>query len=231
MHPRHVASTALAATAITAAMTLATSPALSLPSAIGSPPSSQSHGTNRAAPHDSTADVGQGISMSDALTDPDDTNGRIDLARISDRVAQLDDRHVIVSYRVRTYTTWGSQRLNATDRNFVLELNRAKRPGAERSVNITSENGVLVAQVVDNATNDVIATVAVTRPTDDSFVVTGPRSLIGARSYAWTSNFHAAHSYHCDEADGSEVTCRDDAPDHGWMRLSWPAWPGSRNAS
>jgi hypothetical protein len=168
----------------------------------------------------------KGISVSSTMTDPDDTDGRLDISLVQNRAVQVGRHHVVMTYRVRTYTPFGSGRLNDTDRNFVIELNRDAEAGSERNVLVTSHAGGLTADVISNATGQVIATVEVSRPNDQAVLITGSRRLIGARSYFWTSNFHAEKSYACGYQDEIPITCQDSVPRRGWIRLDRLAWPG-----
>jgi hypothetical protein len=167
-----------------------------------------------------------GIVVSSTMTDPDDTSGRLDISLVQDRTVQLDRHHVLLTYRVRTYTTFGSSRLNDTERNFVLELDRDGEPGSERNVRVTSHGGSLVAEVISNATREVIGTVEVSRPNDQAILLLGSRRLIGARSYFWTSNYHSERSPECGDLAGVPLTCQDSVPRRGWIRLNHLAWPG-----
>jgi hypothetical protein len=167
-----------------------------------------------------------GITVSTSMTDPDDTDGRLDISLVRSRGVQLGRHHVIVTYRVRTYTTFSSGRLDARQRNFVVELNRDAEAGSERNVVVASHHGALTAEVISNATRRVIATVEVSRPNDQAVMITGSRRLIGARSYFWTSNFHVDGSVRCGEDAGTAVTCQDDVPRRGWIQQDRLVWPG-----
>jgi hypothetical protein len=160
------------------------------------------------------------------MTDPDDTLGRLDISRVQDRALEVDRHHVLITYRVQTFTPFGTHRLNDTERNFVLELDRDGELGSERNVLVTTKNGVLVARVSSNATRQVIATVEVTRPNDQAILLTGSRRVLGARSYFWTSNFHADRSPACGDQAGVPLTCQDSVPRRGWIHLNRLAWPG-----
>lgn len=160
-----------------------------------------------------------------SATDPDDTAGRLDISRVTDRVTQIDRRHSVVTFRVRTLAAFDSQRLSPRHRNFVLELNRDSQRGSERNVRISSRDGRLVAEVISNATREVIATVGVTRPTGHTVRISGAKRIIGARSYFWTSNYHARRSPQCGQGDGYPISCQDSAPQRGWFTLDSIAWP------
>lgn len=163
--------------------------------------------------------------VSGTATDPDDTLGRLDIASVRDRAVRLDAHHVLVTYRVRLQNSFGSGRFDVDDRNLVIELNRDDEPGSERNVRVAGRAGSLVAEVTSNATREVIATVEVSRPTDETVQISGPRRLLGARSYFWTSNFHAPRSPGCGFGDGFRVVCQDSVPQQGWLRLQSLAWP------
>lgn len=170
-----------------------------------------------------------GVVSTGTTTDPDDTHGRLDISRVRDRVAQHDADHNVVSFSVETFASFSERLLDADQRDFVIELNRDGEPGSERNISITSVRAELVAYVISNATRDVIATVRADSADDHTIKVTGPRRLIGARSYFWTSNFHLEGSVQCGDLDGIPLTCQDSVPDTGWIRLDQPAWPARRH--
>jgi hypothetical protein len=162
-------------------------------------------------------------------TDAVDTYGRLDIQRVRDRVVAVDRAHYLISYRVRTYTPFGSARLDGSDRNFDLELDRDGVAGSERTVLLLDDDGRLEAQIISTATREVLATISASRPNDHAIEITGPRRLLGARSYFWASNFHADTSMRCGQQDGVAITCQDSVPDDGWLRLDRPAWPDLEN--
>jgi hypothetical protein len=166
-----------------------------------------------------------GLVSTGSVSDPDDTLGRLDIGRVSDRTVEVRKDRYLISYRVRTRTPFATERLDVTHRNFVLELNRDDERGSERSVRVAERDGQLVADVISNASREVIGTVTASRPDDQTVQLSGPRRLIGARSYFWASNFHARHSSGCGHADGVSIVCQDDVPNDGWLRLQRPAWP------
>jgi hypothetical protein len=174
---------------------------------------------------DEPAPAKSGLVATGSVSDPDDTLGRLDIGRVSDRTVEVRKDRYLISYRVRTLTPFGTARLDVADRNFVLELNRDGERGSERNVRIAERNGDLVAEVISNASREVIGTVPASRPSDRTVQISGPRRLIGARSYFWTSNFHARHSPGCGRGDGFPIVCQDDVPQDGWLRLQHPAWP------
>jgi hypothetical protein len=163
--------------------------------------------------------------LTGTASDPDDVDGRLDIQRVRDRVVQFDTSHYLISYRARTYTPFATERLDGRWRNFDLELDRDGVSGSERTVIVLDDDGVLEAQIISTATRQVLATVSVTRPNDRAVEITGPRRLLGARSYFWTSNWHADGSPLCGFGNGFPITCQDSVPDDGWLRLDQPAWP------
>ena len=162
-------------------------------------------------------------------TDPDDVDGPLDIQRVRDRVLQVDRTHYLISYRIRTYTPFASATLDGASRNFDLELDRDGEAGSERTVTVLDDDGVLTAEIISTATRQVLATVNATRPNDRALEITGPRRLLGARSYFWASNYHADRSPLCGSQDGVPITCQDSVPDDGWLRLDRPAWPDARD--
>lgn len=159
------------------------------------------------------------------VTDPNDTDGPLDLARVKHRVRVLDRQQARVRYTVETYSPYAARRLDVRNRNFVLELNRDSHPGSERNVRVAYVSGSLVGEVISNATRKTLATVAVQRIDARTIRIHGPRDLIGARSYFWTSTFHARRSRACGFSDGYPITCQDVVPESGWIRMDRPAWP------
>ncbi len=159
------------------------------------------------------------------VTDPDDTDGPLDVRRVKHRILVIDRHHARLGYTVTTYSPYAARRLDARHRNFVIELNRDGHPGSERNVRVSYVSGALVGDVISNATRETIGTVAVRRLDARTIRINGPRDLIGARSYFWTSTFHARQSAACGVADGHPVTCQDVVPERGWIRMDRPAWP------
>jgi len=159
------------------------------------------------------------------VTDPNDTDGPLDLARVKHRIRVIDRTHTRIGYTVVTYSPYAARRLNIRHRHFVIELNRDNHPGAERNIRVSSVSGSLVGEVISNATRETLATLGVQRLDSRTIRIHGPRDLIGARSYFWTSTFHARESGHCGSDGGYPVTCQDVVPERGWIRMDRPAWP------
>jgi hypothetical protein len=165
-------------------------------------------------------------SITTSVTDEDDTYGPLDISRVRHRITYINPRgRVRLAYGVKTYLPFDAGSLDPRQRRFVMELDTDGRPGAERNVRISTHDGLPIAEVISNATRKVIATLDVTRPNAQTLRITGPRRLIGAHRYFWYSDFHADHSRHCGWSDGYPVTCQDDVPEEGWIRLDSPAWP------
>jgi hypothetical protein len=165
------------------------------------------------------------VVVTGTASDRDDVGGPLDIQRVRDRVLRVDQTHYLVSYRVRTYTPFASERLDHRWRNFDLELDRDGEPGSERTIMIVDNDGVFEAQIISTATREVLATLSASRPNDRAVEISGPRRLLGARSYFWTSNWHADQSPQCGRGDGFPIVCQDSVPDEGWLRLERPAWP------
>ena len=110
-------------------------------------------------------------------------------------------------------------------RRFTVELDTDGEPGAERNVRLVVRDGRVVAEVVSNATRQVIATVRTQRPDGRTLSFAGYKGLVGAHRYFWYSDYHSRNSAACGFADGFPITCQDSAPDDGWIRVDRPGWP------
>jgi hypothetical protein len=160
------------------------------------------------------------------VTDPDDVDGRFDVAWVRHVVHEADRRHVWVSYTVRTFPSWIDLRLERRWRTFVLELDRDGQRGSEQNVTVSKRDGHIVAELISNATRQVLREVRISRPDSHSFTISGPRQVLGARSYFWTSNFHArSPKTLCGRSGGFPITCQDSVPQQGWIRMNRSAWP------
>jgi hypothetical protein len=194
--------------------------ALALTTLIPSAPAAAMPGPRRAV------EVPRSTTITTTVTDEDDTYGPLDLSRVTHQITYTTLRgRVRLSYAVRTYLPFDAGSLDPRHRMFVLELDTDGHPGSERNVRISSRGGRLTAEVISNASRKVIAAVDVTRPNARTLWITGPRRLIGAQRYFWYSDFHADRSRHCGWSDGYPITCQDDVPADGWIRLDRPAWP------
>lgn len=178
-----------------------------------------------AAPSPSAADHDPGYTITTTVSDPNDTRGRLDIASVRHRIRVRSPQRVSVTYRVKTYTDFATSALDRRHRHFVIELHRDSPAGADRNILVSGRDGRLVAEVISNATREVIATAEVTRPNRHTVRVRGPRHLVGARSYFAYSDFHSPSSPRCGWTDGYRVTCQDTVPERGWIRMDRPAWP------
>jgi hypothetical protein len=95
------------------------------------------------------------------VTDPDDTDGPLDVRRVKHRIEVIDRHKARLGYTVATYSPYAARRLNVRHRNFVIELNRDSHPGSERNVRVSYVSGTLIGDVISNATRETIGTVAV----------------------------------------------------------------------
>jgi hypothetical protein len=175
------------------------------------------------------AHPGDDVLTTTVTTDPDDTPGRLDLAAVEHRVRQRAGAAaggiVRVRWTVRTRAGFDPQILQNRFRRFTLELDTDGEAGAERNVRLVARRSGVVAEVVSNATREVIATVPALREDHRSLSFAARSGLVGARRYFWYSDYHARGSAECGRGDGFPVVCQDIAPERGWIRLDRPAWP------
>ncbi|MBA2639325.1 MAG: hypothetical protein H0U77_04895 [Nocardioidaceae bacterium] len=161
-------------------------------------------------------------------SDPDDTPGRLDIAAVATRVQQLSPPRgaVRVRWTVRTHEPFDGSLLTSRLRRFTVELDTDGQRGAERNVRLVVRHGRVVAEVVSNATREVIATLPTWRPNRRTLSFAGYKGLVGARRYFWYSYFHARDSAGCGrDGAGQPVVCNDSVPEDGWIRMDKPAWP------
>jgi hypothetical protein len=160
-------------------------------------------------------------------TDPDDTPGALDIAAVRHRVRQLSAPcgAVRVRWTVRTQQPFDQGILVNRHRRFTVELDTDGEPGAERNVRLVVRDGRVVAEVVSNATRQVIATMSTQRTDGRTLSFVGDKGLVGARRYFWYSDFHSRNSAACGRGDGFPITCQDSVPDDGWIRVDRPGWP------
>lgn len=160
-------------------------------------------------------------------TDPDDTPGPYDLASVEHRVRQLSPPRgaVRVRWTVRTHKPFDASELDSRHRQFTVELDTDGERGAERNVRLVRRDGRVVAEVVSNATRDVLFTLRTQRPDSRTLTFAGWKGQVGARRYFWYANYHDRDSTPCGRDGGVPVTCQDSVPDDGWIRMDKPAWP------
>ena len=194
--------------------------------ALASHPAPHATSLSAVAAASATARSGDSVVTTTTVTDPDDVDGRFDVASVRHVVSESDLHHVWISYTVRTFGHWIDPRLDRRWRNFVLELDRDGHPGSEVNVTVSKRDGRIVAELISNATRTVLREVRVSKPDNRSFTISGPRQLLGARTYFWTSNFHARQPRTlCGRSGGYPVTCQDSVPQRGWIRMNRSAWP------
>ncbi|HYJ67057.1 MAG TPA: hypothetical protein VEX15_05280 [Nocardioidaceae bacterium] len=160
------------------------------------------------------------------VTDGDDTGGPLDIVRVRHRVVS-DGSHTQLAYAVRVQGPFDDADLSWRHRHFIVDLDTDGEPGAEFNVTIFGRDRSLRADLISNATREVVAHLAVGRIDERTVRVLGPRRLLGAHKVFWTSNFHRRGIPACGWDDGYPITCQDTAPDRGWIRLDPIAWPDS----
>ncbi len=199
----------LAAVLLTAGSTVTAAAAVSKPAATGA---------GRAADDVVTTTV---------TSDPDDTPGALDLASVGHLGRQLSPPHgpVRLRWTVRTHEPFAPILLDSRHRRFTVELDTDGEAGAERNIRLVAREGTVVAEVVSNATRDVIATLRTRRLDNRSLSFAGYKGLVGARRYFWYADYHSRNSAACGPGDGFPITCQDSAPDDGWIRVDRPGWP------
>lgn len=164
------------------------------------------------------------------VTDGDDTAGPLDVVKVRHRVVG-NEHWARLAFTVRTQRAFDDAQLSWRHRHFILELDTDGQPGAERNVTIFSRDGDLRADLISNATREVIAHLSVVRIDKRTLRVVGPRRLIGVHKVFWTSNFHQRGVPACGWTDGYPITCQDSVPDRGWLRLDRLAWPTRSGAA
>jgi hypothetical protein len=178
------------------------------------------------APAHSSPSGDDGSTITTRTTDPPDSPGPLDIAAVAHRIRDYPGtRATSLRYVVTTFAAFADADLDPSYRRFVLELNRNDESGSERNVRISSRDGALVAELISDATRKVITTVPVHRRGPRALALSGAPRLIGARSYFWYSDYHLDGSADCGSSGAFPVTCQDDVPRHGWIRLDHPAWP------
>jgi hypothetical protein len=176
------------------------------------------------------ADDAARTSVITTATDRNDTEGPLDVRLVKHRIATHADRTTL-AFTVRTWRSFDNADLSRRQRHFVIELDRDGKPGAERNVTIFDRDGGLRADLISNATREVIAHLTAVRINPRTVGVVGPRRLLGVRRVFWTSNYHRIGAPGCGWAGGYPITCQDTVPDRGWLRLDRRAWPAAQQSS
>jgi hypothetical protein len=164
-------------------------------------------------------------SIATVVRDGDDTDGRLDIRSVGSRVDAATGQARRLQYVVRTYEAFQSSSLHHRWRRLALELDTDGQPGAERHVVLSARDGRLSAELVSNATREVLARLRVSHPSPTRVRFSGLRDQLGARKLFWTADWHRRGHPACGGSDGWAVTCQDSVPDDGWLRLDRPAWP------
>jgi hypothetical protein len=183
--------------------------------AISSPPDPGSSGAT-------STDTG---SISTVVRDGDDTPGRLDIRLVRSTLNSATGHATRVRYTVQTLEPFRVSALHPRWRRLVLELDTDGQPGAERHVLISTREGRPSAQLISNATREVLDRLPVRRPRPGVLRVSGSRAQLGARKLFWTADWHRRGDPLCGVVDGWPLTCQDSVPDDGWVRLDRPAWP------
>lgn len=159
------------------------------------------------------------------VSDPDDTHGPLDVLGASHAV-RADGDSGQVRYTVRLAAPIAASDLHRRHRIVVAELDRDGERGSERNITIYGRDSTVRADLISNATREVLRSLHVRLLTGgQSIRVRGPRTAVGARKIFWFSNYHRTGDPNCGWNDGYPITCSDTVPDHRWLRLPAAAWP------
>ncbi|MGH3359122.1 MAG: hypothetical protein ACRDO7_09990 [Nocardioidaceae bacterium] len=158
-------------------------------------------------------------------TDRDDTRGPLDVSTVTHRLTVYGKRHVHIAYTLRTFEPFSTRDLTRRHRNFTIELGTEPEPGASHNISIYARDGKLRAKLISNATRKPVARLDVRRVGRTGLRVRGPRRLIGARRYFVLSRYEKRSTAPCGRVGNIPITCGDDIPDRGWLRMDRPAWP------
>jgi hypothetical protein len=158
------------------------------------------------------------------LTDADDTPGGLDLAAVSHAVRE-DGPDASLRFTVRLHAPFEASTLHRRHRLIVAELDTDGGSGAERNITVYARHGQVHADLISNATREVVRRLRVRQVSDNAVRVRGPRRLIGARRIFWYSLYHRTGHRSCGWDDGFPITCSDSVPDDKWLRLPPAAWP------
>jgi hypothetical protein len=164
-------------------------------------------------------------SITTVVRDGNDTAGALDIRKVRVGADAATGRASRLRYTVRTYEPVQVSTLHPRWRRLVLELDTDGQPGAERNVRLSARDGRLTAELISNATREVLERLRVRHPSPAVLRVRGSRGQLGARKVFWTADWHRRGDRECGELDGWPVSCQDSVPDDGWLRLNRPAWP------
>lgn len=164
-------------------------------------------------------------SITTVVSDPGDTAGPLDVRTVRTHVDAATGRAHQLRYTVRTTGAFRTAELHRRWRRFVVELDTDGRPGAERNVTIFARDGRLTAELISNATREVLTELDVRRAGRRGVSVSGSPQELGARRVFWTVDWHRRGDAVCGSVGGRPTSCQDSVPDHGWLRLDRPAWP------
>lgn len=177
-----------------------------------------------AAAGDVSEDAASG-SIATVVRDGDDTAGRLDIRSVRSRVDAATGNARRLQYVVRTYEAFRASSLHHRWRRLVLELDTDGQPGSERHVLLSTRDGRFSAELVSNATREVLDRFRVSHLSPTHLRISGRRDQLGARRLFWTADWHRRGHPTCGASDGWALTCQDSVPDDGWLRLDRPAWP------
>ena len=219
---RRLAARALTALAMTAACSAALAPAVAATSR------TLRHRTplTKALSHDVRLPRRDFAVVTGSASDPDDVDGRLDIQRVRDRVFQLDGSHYLISYRVRTYTPFASERLDGHWRNFDLELDRDGRPARSGpSSSLRRRRRPAGADRLDRDPRGARDASARPAPTTEH---SRSADRAGCSARDRTSGRATSTPTAWGHADGTTATrspAKTAFPTTGWLRLDRPAWP------
>jgi hypothetical protein len=161
-----------------------------------------------------------------SVTDADDSGGALDVVAVSHSVRERGDT-AQVRYTIRLQAPIEAGDLHRRHRLVVGELDTDGRPGAERNITVYGRDSQVHADLISNATREVIRPLHVRLLDGQRIRVRGPRQQVGVRRIFWYSYYHRTGDPSCGWDGGYPVTCSDSVPDDGWLRLPAAAWPSS----
>jgi len=160
------------------------------------------------------------------VSDPNDADGRLDLIAASHSVRERASS-AWVRFTLVLQAPIGAQELHRHHRVLIGELDTDGRSGAERSLKVYGDGERIRADLVSNATREVIRRVPVRLLAGQRITLRAPREQIGARRIFWYSYYHRTGDPLCGWQEGHPVTCSDSVPGDRWLRLPVAAWPAA----